>query len=52
MLLGMQSHCSALGMHWGMHWGGYLSSRVRAFDFIVSIHNVAVECAFEPRGGR
>jgi len=32
--------------------GGDLSSRVRASVFIVSIHNVAVVWAFEPRGGR
>jgi len=33
-------------------WGGDLSSRVRASGFIVFIHNAAVVCAFEPRGGR
>jgi len=31
-------------------WGGDLSSCVRASDFIVSINNIAVVCAFEPRG--
>jgi len=29
-----------------------LSSRVRASDLVVSIHNVAAVCAFEPRDGR
>jgi len=31
--------------------GGDLSSRVRASDFVVSIHHIAVVCAFEPRDG-
>jgi len=34
------------------NWGADLSSRVGASVFIVSIHNVAVVCVFEPRGGR
>jgi len=44
--------CEACDTTSDTSWGGDLSSRIRASDFVVSIHNVAVVCAFEPLDGR